>query len=41
MKRAGNLTGVERDTTLTNNNKAKELALLNILKTGYRYYLLI
>ena len=27
----------ERATTLINNNQAKKLALLSILKTGYEY----
>ena len=27
----------ERATTLTNNNQAKKLALLSILRTGYKY----
>ena len=43
MKKARTFTGVERErereraTTLTNNNQAKKLALLNILKTGHEY----
>ena len=43
MKKAKTFAGVERErereraTTLTNNNQAKRLALLSILKTGYKY----
>jgi len=43
MKKAETFAGVERErereraTTLINNNQAKELALLSILKTGYEY----
>ena len=43
MKKARTFAGVEREreretaTTLTNNNQAKKLALLSILKTGYKY----
>ena len=43
MKRAKTFAGVEREreresaTTLTNNQQAKKLALLSILKTGYKY----
>ena len=39
MKKARTFAGVERVcvTTLINNNQAKKLALLNILKTGYEY----
>ena len=41
MKEAKTFTGVEREreraTTLTNNNQAEKLALLNIHKTGYEY----
>ena len=43
MKKARSFAGVERErereraTTLTNNNQAKKLALLSILKTGYEY----
>ena len=43
MKKARTFAGVERErerdraTTLTNNNQAKKLALLSILKTGYEY----
>ena len=45
MKKTRTFAGVERErereretpTTLINNNQAKKLALLSILKTGYRY----
>ena len=43
MEKARTFAGVERErereraTTLTNNNQAKKLALLSILKTGYKY----
>ena len=41
MKDAKTFAGVEREresaTTLINNNQAKKLALLSILKTGYEY----
>ena len=43
MKKARTFAGVERErereraTTLTNNNQAKKLALLSILKTGTKY----
>ena len=43
MKKAKTYAGVERErereraTILTNNNQAKKLALLSILKTGYEY----
>ena len=43
MKKARTYAGVERErereraTTLTNNQQAKKLALLSILKTGYKY----
>ena len=41
MEKAKTFAGVEREreraTTLTNNNQAKKLALLNIYKTGYEY----
>ena len=43
MKKARIHAGVEkgrkeeRATTLTNNQQAKKLALLSILKTGYKY----
>ena len=37
MKKARTFAGVERDTTLTNNNQAKKLALLSILKTDIKY----
>ena len=43
MEKAKTFAGVERErereraTTLTNNNQAKKLALLSILKTGYKY----
>ena len=43
MKKAKTFTGVERErereraTTLRNNNQAKKLALLSVLKTGHRY----
>ena len=33
MKEAKTFAGVERTTTLINNNQAKRLALLSILKT--------
>ena len=36
MKKAKTYAGVE-SYTLINNNQAKKLALLNILKTGYEY----
>ena len=43
MKKAKTFAGVERErereraTTLTNNNQAKRLALLSILKTGTKH----
>ena len=41
MEKARTFAGVERGreraTTLTNNSQAKKLALLSILKTGYKY----
>ena len=45
MKKARTFAGVERErerereraTTLANNNQAKRLALLSILKTGTKY----
>ena len=41
MRKAKTYAGVEREreraTTLINNNQAKKLALLSILKTGYEY----
>ena len=37
MEKAKTFVGVERSTTLTNNNQAKKLALLSIYKTGYKY----
>ena len=45
MKKAKTFAWVERErerereraTTLINNNQAKKLALLSILKTGYKY----
>ena len=43
MKKAKTFTGVERErereraTTLRNNKQAKQLALLNIFKTGSKY----
>ena len=43
MKKARTYAGVERGregkraTTLTNNQQAKKLALLSILKIGYKY----
>ena len=43
MRKAKTIAGVERErerervTTLINNNQAKKLALLSILKTGYEY----
>lgn len=37
MKKARSFAGVERATTLTNNNQAKKLALLSILKADYKH----
>ena len=37
MRKAKTYAGVKRATTLTNNNQAEKLALLNIHKTGYEY----
>ena len=41
MKKAKTYAGVEREreraTTLINSNQAKKLALLSIVKTGYKY----
>ena len=37
MKKAKTLVGVERATTLTNNNQAKKLALLNIFGTSPKH----
>ena len=37
MKKAKTFVGVEKATTLTNNNQAKKLALLSILKTDIKY----
>ena len=37
MKKAKTHAGVERATTLTNNNQAKQLALLNIFGTSTKY----
>ena len=39
MKKARTFAGVERErvTTLTNNNQAKKLALLSILRTDIKY----
>ena len=43
MKKAKTFVGVERErereraTTLTNNNQAKKLALLSVLKTDIKY----
>ena len=41
MKKAKTFAGVEREreraTTLTNNNQAKKLALLSVLKTDIKY----
>ena len=41
MEKAKTYAGVEREreraTTLINNNQAKKLALLSILKPGYKY----
>ena len=37
MKKIKTFAGVERATTLINNNQAKKLALLSILETGYEY----
>ena len=41
MKEVKTFAGVEREreraTTLINNNQAKKLALLSIVKTGYEY----
>ena len=37
MKKAKTFAGVEKATTLTNNNQAKKLALLSIYKTDIKY----
>ena len=37
MKKIKTFAGVERATTLINNNQAKRLALLSVYKTGYKY----
>ena len=37
MEKTKTFARVERATILTNNNQAKKLALLSILKTGYEY----
>ena len=37
MKEAKTFVGVEKTTTLINNNQAKKLALLSILKTDIKY----
>ena len=37
MEKAKTIAGVERTTTLINNNQAKKLALLSILKTDIKY----
>ena len=37
MKKAKTFAGVERATTLINNNQAKKLALLSILGTDIKY----
>ena len=37
MKETKTYAGVERATTVRNNNQAKKLALLSIYKTGYKY----
>ena len=37
MKKARTFAGVERATTLTNNDQAKKLALLSVLKTDIKY----
>ena len=37
MKKAKTFAGVEKTTTLTNNNQAKKLALLSVLETDIKY----
>mgnify|MGYP004694662507 CR=1 FL=1 len=37
MEETRTFAGVEKATTLTNNNQAKKLALLSILETGSKY----
>ena len=37
MEKARTFAGVERATTLTNNNQAKRLALLSIFRAGIKY----
>ena len=37
MKKIKTFAGVERATTLINNNQAKKLALLSIFKTGTKH----
>ena len=37
MRKAKTIAGVEKATTLINNNQAKKLALLNILKTDHEH----
>ena len=37
MEKAKTFVGVERATTLTNNNQAKKLALLSISKADYKH----
>lgn len=37
MKKAKTFVGVEKATTLTNNNQAKKLALLSISKADYEH----
>ena len=37
MKKATAYAGVERATMLTNNNQAKRLALLSILRAGLKH----
>ena len=37
MRKAKTYAGVERATTLTNNNQAKKLALLNIFGTSTKH----
>ena len=37
MRKAKTFAGVERATTLTNNNQAKKLALLNIFGTSTKH----
>ena len=37
MEKAKTFAGVEKTTTLTNNNQAKKLALLSVLETDIKY----